>query len=88
VPNYTEFHVGNRGIAGMMPMDASTPAAIPNHWLVYFAVDDCDAAAERVGDLGGEVTMQPMDVPPGRFALVKDPQGAMFGIIARHPAAA
>ncbi|HEY7626053.1 MAG TPA: VOC family protein, partial [Ilumatobacteraceae bacterium] len=70
------------------PMDASAPAVMPNHWLVYFAVDDCDAAAERVGELGGEVTMQPTDVPPGRFALVKDPQGAMFGIIARHPAAA
>lgn len=88
VPNYTEFHVGNRGIAGMMPMDSGSPPEMPNHWLVYFAVDDCDAAAERVGELGGEVTMPPMDVPPGRFALVKDPQGAAFGIIALRPAAA
>lgn len=73
----------------MMPMAGdSMPPEVPNHWLVYFAVEDCDAATERVTELGGEVTMQPTDVPPGRFAMVKDPQGATFGIIALHPAAA
>lgn len=87
VPNYTEFHLGERSIAGMMPMDGESWAPeTPNHWLVYFAVDDCDAAAARVTELGGEVTMQPMDSPPGRFALVNDPQGASFGIVALHPA--
>lgn len=89
VPNYTEFHLGGRGVAGMMPMAGdSMPPEVPNHWLVYFAVEDCDSATERVTELGGEVTMQPTDVPPGRFAMVKDPQGATFGIIALHPAAA
>jgi predicted enzyme related to lactoylglutathione lyase len=88
-PNYTEFHLGGRGIAGMMPMDGdSWPADMPNHWMVYFAVDDCDAAATRVAELGGTVVTSPTDVPPGKFAVVKDPQGAVFSIIALHPTAA
>ena len=87
--NYTEFHLGSRGIAGMMPMEGdSWPADMPNHWMVYFAVDDCEAAAARVEELGGSVLMPPTDVPPGKFAAVKDPQGAVFSIIALRPAAA
>jgi uncharacterized protein len=89
-PNdYTEFHVADRGIAGMMPMVGDAwPADLPNHWMVYFAVDDCDAAVAKVEALDGEVIMPPKDVPPGTFAVVKDPQGAVFSIIAMRPAAA
>jgi len=89
VPNYTEFHLGSKAIAGMMPMEGDQwSPEIPNHWMVYFAVEDCDAAVARVEELGGQVLMQPIDVPPGRFAVVKDPQGAVFSVIALHPAAA
>jgi predicted enzyme related to lactoylglutathione lyase len=87
--DYTEFHVGDRGIAGLMPMTGdSWPADLPNHWMVYFAVEDCDAAVARVEELGGKQMMAPTDVPPGRFATVTDPQGAVFSVIAVHPAAA
>jgi hypothetical protein len=87
--NYTEFHLGARGIAGMMPMEGdSWPADMPNHWMVYFAVEDCDASVALVEELGGSVTMPPTAVPPGVFAVVKDPQGAVFSVIALHPAAA
>ena len=87
--DYTEFHLGDRGIAGMLPMtgDAS-PAETPNQWMVYFAVDDCDAAVAKVEALGGAVMMPPRDVPPGTFAVVKDPQGAVFSVIAMRPVAA
>lgn len=89
VANYTEFHLGGRGIAGMMPMEGdSWPAELPNHWMVYFAVENCDAAAARAAELGGKVTMPPTDVPPGKFAVIHDPQGAVFSIIALHPEAA
>ena len=87
--NYTEFHLGSRGIAGMMPMVGdSWPADMPNHWMVYFAVENCDTAAARVEELGGSVVVPPTDVPPGKFAVVKDPQGAVFSVIALHPTAA
>ncbi len=86
--NYTEFHLGGRGIGGMMPMEGdSSPADLPNYWLVYFAVDDCEAAAARVEELGGTVMVAPTDVPPGTFAVVSDPQGAVFSVIALRAAA-
>lgn len=87
--DYTEFHLADRGIAGMIPMTGdSWPADMPNHWMVYFAVEDCDAAVAKVEALGGEVMVPPTDVPPGTFAVVKDPQGAVFSVIAMRPAAA
>jgi uncharacterized protein len=87
--NYTEFRLGDHAIAGMMPMEGdSWPADLPNHWMVYFAVEDCEAAVARVEELGGKVMVAPTDVPPGRFAVVNDPQGAVFSVIAFHPTAA
>jgi predicted enzyme related to lactoylglutathione lyase len=89
VTNYTEFHLGGRGIAGMLPMEGDTwPADMPNHWIVYFAVENCDDAVALVEELGGVVIVPPTEVPPGKFAVVKDPQGAVFSVIALHPAAA
>ena len=48
---------------------------------VNFAVTDCDAAVALAGDLGGEVAVPPADAPPGRLAVIADPQGAPFTII-------
>ena len=50
------------------------------HWGVSFSVADADASAARVKELGGEVLVEPMDVPWARVAPVRDPQGAMFTI--------
>jgi uncharacterized protein len=52
---------------------------------VYFAVDDADRAAARVGELGGSVMMGPTDIEPGRFAVVADPAGAVFGVLELKP---
>jgi predicted enzyme related to lactoylglutathione lyase len=49
-------------------------------WSVWFAVDDCDAAAAEVTNLGGSVLMPPSDMDFGRGAVVADPHGAVFGI--------
>jgi predicted enzyme related to lactoylglutathione lyase len=66
----------------MMLKPAMMPAEVPPHWAVYFAVVDADAAAARVKELGGTVVMPPMDIEPGRFAVVADPSGAVFNVIA------
>jgi predicted enzyme related to lactoylglutathione lyase len=81
-PDYTEFRIADRGIAGMLQMTDSWPEHIPNHWMVYFAVDDCDAAVSRAEAFGASVLMSPTEVPPGRFATIRDPQGAVFSMIA------
>ncbi|HEX7165990.1 MAG TPA: VOC family protein [Acidimicrobiales bacterium] len=79
---YTEFQIGGTSIAGMMNMPPPVPAEVPAHWLVYFAVEDVDAALAKVGELGGTALTGVMTIPSGsRFAVVADPQGAAFGII-------
>ena len=53
---------------------------------VFFAVDDIDAAVERVRELGGEADAIPGDDNPenvakfGRFMLCRDDQGSAFGL--------
>jgi predicted enzyme related to lactoylglutathione lyase len=78
---YTEFHLGEPSVAGMMDMPPQVPAEVPSHWLVYFGVDDVDASTDQAGKLGAEVLAGPMDIPGGgRFSVLRDPQGAPFGL--------
>lgn len=79
--DYTMFKVGDRFVAGMMPMDDSWPSDLPSHWMTYFAVSDTDAAVQHVVDLGGIVAVPPTDIAPGRFAVATDPHGAVFSLI-------
>lgn len=82
--SYTEWHLDGRAIAGMTAMKDKVPVEIPAHWLVYFAVADCDAAVATATDAGGTRLVGPVDIPPGRFAVVSDPYGAWFAVIERH----
>jgi len=78
---YTEWKIGGRSVGGMMPKPPMMPAEVPPHWGVYFSVDGTEAAMDKVKELGGQVIMGPMDVEPGKIAVVSDPQGAVFNII-------
>jgi hypothetical protein len=78
---YYEFQVDGRSILGALEMPAGVPEFVPPHWLVYFDVEDVDASADRARQLGALDVLGPMDFPGGRFALVTDPQGAMFAIL-------
>jgi predicted enzyme related to lactoylglutathione lyase len=50
-------------------------------WNVYFATDDLDATVKLIGENGGQIVMEPMDVMgQGRMAMAKDPSGAQFGL--------
>jgi uncharacterized protein len=78
---YTEFSVGDHPSIGMMEMPPQMPAHVPSFWMPYFQVADCDAAAAKVTSLGGAVVVRPQDIPQtGRFAVVQDPQGAVFAV--------
>jgi hypothetical protein len=79
--SYTEWKLGGRTVGGMIAMNDEWPAEVPAHWMVYFAVEDVDAATGRVEELGGKVAVAPNDTPAGRFAVVNDPHGAVFSII-------
>lgn len=80
-PAYTTFFKGDDYMCGAMDIQKEW-GEVPPHWLVYFAVADVDAIVAEAGVLGGKVVVPPMDIPPGRFAQIADPQGAMCAVIA------
>lgn len=83
---YTEFHLGDAPVGGLMPMAGPDWEGVPEHFMQYFLVDDCDASAALAADLGGKVCVPGCDIPTvGRFAILDDPQGATFAIL--QPAA-
>jgi hypothetical protein len=63
-------------VAALNPIpdgDTETPA----HWSVTFGVDDADATAAQVTELGGEIVGGPFDAPWTRLVVLKDPGGAV-----------
>ena len=78
---YTTFHIGEKSIAGMMPV-AATKQEVPSSWATYFTVDDADEAVRRATTLGATLCVGPHDIPGvGRFAGLLSPQGVMFHVI-------
>jgi len=75
---YTLATAGGDMVAGLMQPDSP----MPEFWLIYLQVGDCDAAAAQVQALGGGLHRPPEDIPgTGRFAIVTDPQGVAFGLL-------
>ncbi|MFD3437280.1 VOC family protein [Streptomyces sp. NPDC058685] len=69
-------------IGGRSVITGAFPAEMPDHFLIYFCVEDCDAAAATVTALGGRVQAPPFDIPYGRIAVLTDNQGATFAVLA------
>jgi hypothetical protein len=77
---YTMFkRAGDVDAAGGMPRPPGMQA--PPHWLVYIGTDDVDATTAKAKELGATVFQEPRDIPNvGRFSVVQDPAGAVFGL--------
>lgn len=85
VPEYLEIYRETQPIGGVMAMTAEYGAA-PAHWMPYFQVTDCDAVVSKAASLGGSARVPPMDIKNvGRFAVLADPLGAPFSVIALAP---
>jgi predicted enzyme related to lactoylglutathione lyase len=79
-PEYTELHVGEMPVGGILPMHEHMKD-VPPHWLSYICVDDCDASAAKAQSLGAGTLVAPMDIEKvGRFSVLRDPQGAVFAV--------
>ncbi|MFB8775162.1 VOC family protein [Streptomyces broussonetiae] len=79
--NYNQWGVDGADFGGMVTMDEKFPPEVPPHWLPYFAVEDVDDANAVTVRAGGAALMDPTSLPDGpRIAVLRDPQGAMFGV--------
>jgi uncharacterized protein len=66
---------------GSIHLQGDDERGYPPAWVAYFATADVDPASARVGELGGEVVVEPLEVPAGgRVSVVTDSQGAAFGL--------
>ena len=64
------------------------PPGAPAAWMPYAMVPDAKAAAAMAQSRGGKIINGPMEVPGGDWiAQGIDPQGAMFSVHSRKPAA-
>jgi predicted enzyme related to lactoylglutathione lyase len=83
---YTMWMNGETAVGGIMQLPEEAAGA-PPHWLAYIATPDVDATCAQATELGGTLIKEPMDIPEvGRFAVLADPQGAVFA--AYSPASA
>jgi predicted enzyme related to lactoylglutathione lyase len=78
--DYSLFTVNGQGHLGLMEIpDDAKKVGMPPCWTGYVATDDVDKDAKRLEQNGGKVHKPPQDVPGIiRFAVVADPQGAVF----------
>ncbi|MDR7160888.1 VOC family protein [Arthrobacter sp. BE255] len=77
---YTTARKNGKTVAGLMQKDADQ-AGMPDVWSTYLRSDDAAATAAAVTANGGQVHMEPMDVPEqGHMAIFGDATGAAIGV--------
>jgi predicted enzyme related to lactoylglutathione lyase len=81
---YVVLSAGGAGLGGAMQItDEMCTHGVKPHWGGYIHVDDVDAKAVAIAAAGGTVLRGPDDIPGvGRFAVLADPQGAAFMVLA------
>jgi uncharacterized protein len=91
---YWGVYNGDNLNGGIMPMpEQQARTGVPSHWIVYFTSADLDETVAKIGELGGQIILPPMEVPGvssepdaeeqpsgGRVAIARDPQRAVFGL--------
>jgi predicted enzyme related to lactoylglutathione lyase len=81
-PTYTVCHAADVPVAGIMEMPADLPPDVASHWVQYIGTRDVDSTADAAVRAGGSILKAPSDMAgAGRYALLSDPQGAVFAII-------
>ena len=57
---YMLFKKNGTEVAGLMKLPMP---GVPPHWLSYVTVENADASASRVAELGGQICKAPFDIP-------------------------
>ena len=78
----TYYEILNEGRAngGMIEMTEEW-GELPSHWMPYVSVFDCDESLEKATKLGASLDMDPVEIAPGRFSVIVDPQGAAITVM-------
>ena len=78
---YTTFLLGEEMVGGLYIMPEMLKD-IPSHWMPYFQTDNIDLLIEKATAGGGEILMPKAHAEGvGYFVVVRDPQGAAFGVV-------
>jgi predicted enzyme related to lactoylglutathione lyase len=81
--DYAEASLGGHQVAGLIHRDIPAGEHRQPAWLSFIAVRDADAAAKIAQQSGAKLLFGPRDMPDrGREAVLADPQGAVFAILA------
>ena len=74
---------GDIPCAGIGNMDEmGLDKSLPPHWFTYIAVDNIEAAVEKVKDSGGTLVKDVFEIPNiGRISIAADAGGAVLGFI-------
>ncbi|RFC71107.1 VOC family protein [Streptomyces sp. AcE210] len=78
---YIEFQVDGRAVGGIMDLSQLPPGISP-HWQPYFRVDNVDDIQAAAVRAGGRVLSPAFDMAVGRMAVLADPQGGAFAVMA------
>ncbi|UNO38842.1 VOC family protein [Streptomyces sp. MST-110588] len=78
------LRVAGRDAVGLYggAVEAAADPQIRPRWNVHFQVPDAQAAVETTRKLGGTVVSGPAGTAHGQVAELRDPQGALFHVIA------
>jgi predicted enzyme related to lactoylglutathione lyase len=72
-------------VAGISPLPAALQASgMTPRWIARVGVEDVDATVAKTRLSGGQVALEPMDLPDFRFAILEDPAGAPLQIASPH----
>jgi predicted enzyme related to lactoylglutathione lyase len=81
-PTYTVNHSEHGPQSGFLEIPADMPADMPAHWVTYIGTRDVDGTAAAAVRAGGSIIKGPDDIKgAGRYAVLKDPHGALFAIL-------
>jgi predicted enzyme related to lactoylglutathione lyase len=79
---YFMWSRGKEGVGGLMELpEQARKMGAPPHWLAYIGTADANKTVDQAKKLGANIVVPPTDIPKvGRFAVLSDPQGAVFAV--------
>src|SRR5262245_40854595 len=84
-PSYLMWTNRGEPLGGVVKLsEESRRMGTPPSWLMYVSVPSVESAVQQAKSMGARVFVGPDDIPDGgRFAILDDPQGAVYAVYSR-----